>query len=101
MSICEGIGRYGNQIFRSLAVSIFAEKFNLVVKYKDKGKIERLGLKLFNGVNRYKNIIELNDNNYLDLLNKESINNNIRAQYNDLTVREIEQNISYISDKEE
>ena len=80
MSICEGIGRYGNQIFRSLAVSIFAEKFNLVVKYKDKGKIERLGLKLFNGVNIYKNSIELNDNNYLDLLNKDSINNNIRAK---------------------
>ena len=38
----------------------------------------------------------------LSLLKKaNTINNNIRAQYNDLTVREIEQNISYISDKEE
>ena len=38
----------------------------------------------------------------LSLLKKaNTINNNIRAQYNDLTVREIEQNISYIIDKEE
>tara|TARA_B100001248_G_C27287198_1_gene410657 strand:- start:52 stop:903 length:852 start_codon:yes stop_codon:yes gene_type:complete len=38
----------------------------------------------------------------LSLLKKaNTINNNIRAQYNDLTVREKEQNIKYIGDKEE
>lgn len=79
MSICEGMGRYGNQIFRSLAVSIFAEKFNLSVSYKNKFKIEKLGLKLFNGLNKYKNTIELNDNNYFDLYNQDNFNNNIRT----------------------
>ena len=38
----------------------------------------------------------------LSLLNKaNSINNNIRAEYNELSAREKEQNIKYKTDKEE
>ena len=40
--------------------------------------------------------------NELSLLKKaNAINNSIRAKYNDLTIREIEQNIKYNIDKEE
>lgn len=80
MSTCFGGGRYGNQIFRSLAVSIFAEKFNLSVNYKECNRIEKLGIKLFNGKNRYKNTIELNDNNYFDLYNQDKFTYNIKTK---------------------
>lgn len=69
-SITLPIGRLGNQIIRNLAVSIIAEKFNLHVIYCQDGLINKLGIPLFVGTNKYINTYQLNDDNYFSILNR-------------------------------
>jgi hypothetical protein len=72
-------GRFCNQIFRNLAVSFIAEKFDLQVSYANFEKIQSLGIDLYNGTNVYKDTIQLNDNNFFDILNMEKLNSNLEA----------------------
>jgi hypothetical protein len=68
------LGRLGNQIIRNLAVSLIAEKYNLVVDYQSKDIINSLGINLFSGSNIHNNIQELTDNNYFSILNSNNVN---------------------------
>jgi hypothetical protein len=83
-------GRLCNQIIRNLAVSLIAEKYNLVVDYQSKDIINNLGINLFSGNNLYDNIQELNDNNYFSILNSNNVNfalspNNSHYQTKEIT----------------
>ena len=70
-------GRLCNQIIRNLCVSLIAKKFNLKVIYSSYEKITSLGIELFSGDNNFSNFIELNDNNYFDILNQTTLNSNL------------------------
>ena len=77
MSITLGLGRLGNQMIRNFAVSIIAEKHDLYVDYVNFDLIQLLGISLFVGKNKYNNTIQLNDDNYFDILNKTELYSNI------------------------
>jgi hypothetical protein len=79
MSSCKGTGRLGNIVFRCLASSIIAERFNLSIDYCDGELVERLGIKLFNGDKVYPKSTQLTDNNYQDILSSDKIDYNIIA----------------------
>ncbi len=51
-----GGGRFGNQIIRNLAMSLIAEKFDLIMRYQRSDEIEKLGFKLFSGKKNIENI---------------------------------------------
>ena len=70
-------GRLGNQIIRNLAVSLIAEKHNLFVNYCNFELINELGIDLFVGKNNYDNTIVLSEENYLSILNNDSLNSNL------------------------
>ena len=78
MSSVRGIGRFGNQVIRSLCASLFCRKHNLFVDYKFKKEIEKLGVKLFVGKKKHKESIILTDDNYFENYNKE-LNKNIKT----------------------
>lgn len=65
-------GRFCNQIFRNIAVSVLAKKYNLYVDYYNYEKIKNLGINLFIGENKYQKTIELNDDNYFEILNSDT-----------------------------
>ena len=67
-------GRLGNQIIRNLAVSLVAEKHNLVVNYCHNDLLQRLGVDLFSGGNTYDIIEVLDDITYFPILNSDTIN---------------------------
>ena len=73
MSFTGEHGRLGNQIFRNLAVSIIAKAHNLKVTYCNNDKIERLGIKLFNGDLAHPHTIELTDQNYFEVLKSDHV----------------------------
>ena len=76
------IGRLGNQIIRNLAVSLIAEKHNLYVDYSSHSLISELGINLFCGQNKYKNTMELTDDNYFSVLqNPLNVNLNPNPAY--------------------
>jgi len=70
-----GDGRLGNQIFRNTAVSLIAEKHDLVVSYSWNEQIKRLGIDLFVGTKRHKSNIKLTDENYFGVLNSDITSN--------------------------
>lgn len=71
MSSVKKRGRLGNQIIINLAISFIAKKNNLYVDYYDYKKIKKLGIDLFIGTNKHKKTIDLNENNYLEILNSD------------------------------
>lgn len=76
-TMCYGRGRLCNQIFRNIAVNIIAQKHDLWVKYNQYDKITSLGIDLFVGKNKHHKIIDLNDNNYLEVLNRDKLDVNL------------------------
>ena len=94
-------GRLCNQIFRSIAISMLAQKHNLKVqqyplKYID--SIHKLGIILFNGTNNYSHTKKLNDNNYLSYLHTKNINNSFSIDLCYFQTKEISNLIfNYIS----
>lgn len=77
-------GRLCNQIFRSISISILAEKHNLKVqqyplKYID--IFNKLGIILFSGTNNYSHVKNLNNNNYLSYLSIKNINHSFEIDY--------------------
>lgn len=80
-------GRFCNQIFRNLAVSIIAEKQNLYVKYCNQDKIQQLGIDLFSGNQMFSKTISLNEENYFLI-------HNSNLQYN------LDPNNAYFQSKE-
>ena len=94
-------GRLGNQIIRNLAVNILAKKFNLYVNYSSYELINKLGLDLFIGENKYNNFIKLTDENYFDILNNEKLESNLDPNNNFFQTKEITNFLySYINENE-
>ncbi len=73
----ENNGRLCNQIIRNIAFSIIAKKHNLHVTYANCQKINNLGIDLFCGENKYNSVVDVNNNNYFDILEMENINHNL------------------------
>jgi hypothetical protein len=82
-------GRLCNQIIRNLCVSIIAKKFNLKVSYSSFEKIKLLGIDLFVGANVYNNCIELDDNNYFNVLNRNILRSNLNPNNSYFQTKEI------------
>jgi len=82
-------GRFCNQIIRNLCVSFIAQKHNLFVIYSSYDRISKLGINLFIGQNKYNNSIELNDNNFFDILNSSSIMYNLEPNKSYFQTKEI------------
>ena len=88
-------GRLGNQVIRSLAVCIIAEKHDLNVTYDNYDFIsEQLGIFLYSGKNTYPNTIVLDDNNYFHILNHSELVYNLNPNMNYFQTREISQLIN-------
>lgn len=75
-------GRLGNQIFRNLAFSIIAKKYNLKVEYYNHILINRLGIELFSGHIIYKDTINLTDKNYFYIYNCNNLKYNLNPNNN-------------------
>jgi hypothetical protein len=78
-TISGGGGRLGNQIIRGLAVSIVAEKHDLLASYLDKELIQKLGINLFSGNKSYDSTMLLTDDNYFSILNQDVLDTNLNA----------------------
>lgn len=70
-------GRLCNQIFRNLAVSFLAEKFNLKVDYANREMMERLGLSLYSGEKEYATTTVLTDHNYFSVYHAKEWTSNL------------------------
>jgi len=80
MSVSYGAGRLGNQIFRNMASSILAKKFDLYITYQNKEIIESIGFILFVGKNMYNEALQINDTNYFDIFNYNELYKNIHTE---------------------
>jgi hypothetical protein len=73
-------GRLGNQIFKNLAISLIATKFDLCVKYTSRKQIEGLGISLYtNGKNMYNSFKRLTDDNYFEIYHGSSLDSNLHS----------------------
>jgi len=84
--ILDGSGNWGrlcNQIFRSIGISILAEKHNLKVQYPIEyiDIIKKLGIIIFNGSKTYNNVKNINDNNLIHYINLENIDYTFNIEY--------------------
>jgi hypothetical protein len=82
-------GRLGNQIIRNLAVSLVAEKHNLIVDYCNKDLIHKLGIELFSGINSYNCTECLTDDNYFTIYNIDKLNYNVNPNNHFFQTKEI------------
>ena len=82
-------GRLGNQIFRNLAVSIIAEKFDLFVDYSSYDIIKSLGIDLYIGKNKHAKTIKLTDDNYFQILASDQLQYNVYANNNYFQTKDI------------
>jgi len=77
MSFVGEAGRLCNHIFRSVAVSLIAEKHDLKIIHFNEGKIKQLGIPLFSGSKDYSDSIDLYDTVYEDVFAMEKIESNL------------------------
>ena len=75
-----GGGRFGNQIIRNLAMSLIAEKFDLIMRYQRSEEIEQLGFTLFSGTKKYRKHKVVDERNYYGMLKRKSVYFNIRSK---------------------
>jgi hypothetical protein len=67
MTFVGEVGRLCNQIIRSIAVSLIAEKHDLKVIYYNANRMENLGIPLYSGSKLYATTLTLNDKTYEDV----------------------------------
>jgi len=79
MSKTQGYGRLCNTIIRNILTSLLAEKHNLYITYHDAEEMNQLGLQLFVGTNKYNESILMNEDNYWELYNRESLDVNFHT----------------------
>jgi hypothetical protein len=93
MTQTKAVGRFCNQLFRNVAVSLIAEKCNLMVDYCSIDLIRLLGISLYTeGTNKYSDTIPLTDENYMEMYNNtENITNNLDPNNNFFQTKEISQ----------
>jgi hypothetical protein len=95
MSHCPCHGRLGNHIIKYISCSIICKKHNLYVDYNYKNyekflnQIEKLGILLFSGENKYENIINVTANNWYNIFDNPNINSNINLVSNDFFQKKI------------
>jgi hypothetical protein len=82
-------GRLCNQIIRNLVVSFIAEKHDLQVTYSSKDLIQKLGIELFCGNKNHKETVVLKDDNYFDILSRNSFSCNLNPNNNYFQTKEI------------
>lgn len=84
-------GRFCNQIFRNIAVSLIAEKCNLMVDYVSIDLIRLLGISLYTvGKNVHNDTVLLTDENYMEMYNNaQNITNNLNPNENFFQTKEI------------
>ncbi len=63
-------GRLGNQIFRNIAISLVAKKFDLNVTYCSQDLFQNLGINLYSGTKKYSNTKKITDDNYLEIFQR-------------------------------
>ena len=80
MSSTKTYGRLGNQFFINVAASLLAEKHNLYIQYENYDSVNVL-FPLFIGTNKYTETVIVNDSNFVDIYNKESIDFNILIEH--------------------
>lgn len=72
--------RLGNQIFKNLAISLLATKFDLCVEYTSREQIESLGISLYtNGKNMYNSYKRLTDDNYFEVYHGLTLDSNLHS----------------------
>ena len=89
MTTTKEIGRLGNQIIRNIAVSIIAQKHNLLVNYCNNTSFIELGILLFIGTKIFENTILLTDTNYFNILNSNDLKYNLNPNENYFQTKEI------------
>ena len=89
MTTTKEIGRLGNQIIRNIAVSIIAQKHNLLVNYCNNTSFIELGIFLFIGTKTFENTILLTDTNYFNILNSNDLKYNLNPNENYFQTKEI------------
>jgi hypothetical protein len=62
-------GRLCNKIIINLVFSILAEQNDLYIEYDYNDECEKLGIKLFCGINKYNETIHITDSNLIDYIN--------------------------------
>jgi hypothetical protein len=77
MSVVGEVGRLCNNIIRSVAVSVIAEKHDLKTIHFNEEKMKRLGIPLFSGSKEYSHSIDLYDTVYEDVFAMEKIESNL------------------------
>ena len=93
MTQTKGVGRFCNQLFRNVAVSLIAEKCNLTVDYVSIDLISLLGISLYTeGTNIYTDTVALTDKNYMEMYNNsQNITNNLDPNNDFFQTKEISQ----------
>ena len=86
-------GRFCNQLFRNIAVSLIAEKCHLMVDYISIDLIRLLGISLYTeGTNTYADTIALTDANYMEMYNNaQNITSNLNPNNDFFQTKEISQ----------
>jgi hypothetical protein len=75
--------RFGNKFIIDMATSILAEKFDLSAQYKGTDNNSMLGIKYHRGSNKFEKSLPLNNSNYLDYLNSQSVSTNFHAGHSE------------------
>jgi len=82
-------GRFCNQLIRSIATSLVAEKHNLKTKYSILHELSALGLNLFVGENTWPLTIQLTDSNYFEISSLQKLESNLDPNNSFFQTREI------------
>lgn len=69
-------GRLGNQFFINVAASLLAEKYDLYIEYEYHNEVRAL-FPLYMGTRIYPFTVTVNDDNYIEIYNRDSIDHNI------------------------
>lgn len=81
-STVRGNGRFCNHLIRNIAVSLIAEKHDLMVEYSYREIMPALGLRLFSGTRSHPYTVQLTEDNYFQLLEGETLQCNLDPNWN-------------------
>ena len=88
-SLTGGPGRLCNQVIRNVAASIMSKKFDLYTLYYRQETINKLGIILHIGNNRYNSTVIIKNDNFIDYLKNDVSNHNINVQHDYFQTEEI------------
>jgi hypothetical protein len=86
-------GRFCNQLIRSIATGLVAEKHNLKASYAIYHELSALGLNLFIGENTWPLTIQLTDSNYFEIYSLEKLESNLDPNNSFFQTRKIIQKV--------